>query len=280
MTYSLADLLYLMQRLRNPETGCPWDLQQDFASVLPHTLEEAYEVADAIERQDWPHVEEELGDLLFQVIFYGQIAAERQLFSTESIIDKLVKKLVRRHPHVFPDGTLQSERQPNNKLTEAQIKASWEAIKQQEKADQLSAKPEDKPQSKPLLDEVPNTFPALTRAIKLQKKASKVGFDWPNIDGVFEKVSEELLELKAEVGQIDNKQRQQEELGDLLFTIVNLARHLDIDPEAALRGCNTRFHQRFNLVEQQIEQQGGWTQANADSMEKAWQKAKKSSTLN
>lgn len=276
MTYSLADLLYLMQRLRNPETGCPWDLKQDFASVLPHTLEEAYEVADAIERQDWPHVEEELGDLLFQVIFYGQIAAERQLFNTESIIDKLVKKLVRRHPHVFPEGTLQSERQPNNELSDAQIKTSWEAIKQQEKADQLSAKPEEKH----LLDEVPNAFPALTRALKLQKKVSKVGFDWPNIDGVFEKVIEELLELKEEIGQSDNKQRQQEELGDLLFTIVNLSRHLGIDPEAALRGCNTRFYQRFNLVEEQIEQQGGWTQANADSMEKAWQKAKKSSTLN
>src|SRR5690554_3788070 len=279
MTYSLADLLYLMQRLRNPETGCPWDLQQDFASVLPHTLEEAYEVADAIERQDWPHVEEELGDLLFQVIFYGQIAAEQQLFNTESIIDKLVKKLVRRHSHVFPDGTLQSERHPEDKLTEEQIKASWEAIKQQEKKQNNTAEAAE-PEPKHLLDEVPNTFPALTRAVKLQKKASKVGFDWPNIDGVFDKVNEELIELTAEVGINDNKQRQQEELGDLLFTIVNLARHLDIDPEAALRGCNTRFHQRFNLVEQQIEQQGGWTQANADSMEKAWQKAKKSSTLN
>lgn len=279
MTYSLADLLYLMQRLRNPETGCPWDLQQDFASVLPHTLEEAYEVADAIERQDWPHVEEELGDLLFQVIFYGQIAAEQQLFNTESIIDKLVKKLVRRHPHVFPDGTLQSERHPEDKLTEEQIKASWEAIKQQEKKQNNTAEAAE-PEPKHLLDEVPNTFPALTRAVKLQKKASKVGFDWPNIDGVFDKVNEELIELTAEVGINDNKQRQQEELGDLLFTIVNLARHLDIDPEAALRGCNTRFYQRFNQVEQQIEQQGGWAQANTGSMEKAWQKAKNSSTLN
>lgn len=279
MTYSLADLLYLMQRLRNPETGCPWDLQQDFASIVPHTLEEAYEVADAIERQDWPHVEEELGDLLFQVIFYGQIAAEQQLFNTESIIDKLVKKLVRRHPHVFPDGTLQSERHPEDKLTEEQIKASWEAIKQQEKKQNNTAEAAE-PEPKHLLDEVPNTFPALTRAVKLQKKASKVGFDWPNIDGVFDKVNEELIELTAEVGINDNKQRQQEELGDLLFTIVNLARHLDIDPEAALRGCNTRFYQRFNQVEQQIEQQGGWAQANTGSMEKAWQKAKNSSTLN
>ncbi len=275
MTYSLADLLYLMQRLRNPETGCPWDLKQDFASVLPHTLEEAYEVADAIERQDWLHVEEELGDLLFQVIFYGQIAAERQLFSTASIIDKLVKKLVRRHPHVFPQGTLLSERKPGEKMSEAQIKASWEAIKQQEKTAELSSAPAENQ----LLDEVPNTFPALTRALKLQKKASKVGFDWPNVDGVVEKVNEELLELKAELAISDNKQRQQEELGDLLFTLVNLARHLDIDPEAALRGCNTKFYQRFSSVETQIKQQGGWTQANADSMEKAWQKAKESSTL-
>src|SRR5690554_5097473 len=184
MTYSLADLLYLMQRLRNPETGCPWDLQQDFASVLPHTLEAAYEVADALERQDWPHVEEELGDLLFQVIFYGQIAADRQLFSTERIIDKQVKKLVRGHPHVVPDGPLQSRRQPNNKLNEAQMKASLENIKQQAKAAQLNAKPEDKPRSSPMPDEVPKTFPALTRAGKLQKKSSTVGCDWPNSAGV------------------------------------------------------------------------------------------------
>lgn len=270
MSYSLADLLYLMRRLRNPETGCPWDLQQDFATVLPHTLEEAYEVADAIEREDWPHVEEELGDLLFQVIFYGQIAAERQLFNTESIIDKLVKKLIRRHPHVFPEGTLNSERTPENTLTEEQIKASWEAIKQQEK----SAAP------KRLLDQVPHAFPALTRALKLQKKASKVGFDWPSTVGVIDKIDEELAELKVELTSSNNKQRQQEELGDLLFTIVNLARHLDIDPEAALRGCNTRFYQRFNKVEEQIEQQGGWNNANTASMEKAWQKAKESSTLN
>lgn len=269
MTYTLEDLLYLMRRLRNPETGCPWDLKQDFASVLPHTLEEAYEVADAIEREDWPHLEEELGDLLFQVIFYGQIAAERQLFNTESVIDKLVKKLVRRHPHVFPDGNLQSERTPGETQDEQAIKASWEAIKQEEK----QATP------KRLLDDVPHAFPALTRAVKLQKKASKVGFDWPNIDGVFDKVNEELLELKAELAISNNKERQQEELGDLLFTLVNLARHLDIDPETALRGCNTRFNQRFNLVEKQIEQQGGWENADIDSMEKAWQKAKESSTL-
>lgn len=275
MTYNLADLLYLMQRLRNPETGCPWDLKQDFISVLPHTLEEAYEVADAIERQDWPHVEEELGDLLFQVIFYGQIAAERQLFNTESIIDKLVKKLIRRHPHVFPEGTLQSERDTDETPQEAQIAVSWERIKQQEKA----AQNPNKPQESHLLDAVPPAFPALTRALKLQKKASKVGFDWPNIEGVFDKVNEELLELTAEIGIKDNKQRQQEELGDLLFTLVNVARHLDIDPESALRGCNTRFQQRFNQVEQQIIQQGGWAQASAESMESAWQTAKDTTKL-
>lgn len=270
MTYSLTDLLYLMRRLRNPATGCPWDLKQDFDTVLPHTLEEAYEVADAIERKDWPHLEEELGDLLFQIIFYGQIGAERELFNVDSIIHKLVAKLVRRHPHVFPEGSLQSERTADNPQSDAQIKASWEAIKQQEK----TAAPEH------LLDEVPHAFPAITRALKLQKKASKVGFDWPSLAGVVAKIDEELAELKAELTSNDNKQRQQEELGDLLFTIVNLARHLEIDPEAALRGCNTRFYQRFNKVEEQIEQQGGWTEANTASMEKAWQKAKESSTLN
>src|SRR5690554_4316271 len=239
MTYTLEDLLYLMRRLRNPETGCPWDLKQDFASVLPHTLEEAYEVADAIEREDWPHLEEELGDLLFQVIFYGQIAAERQVFNTERVIDKLVKKLVRRHPHVFPDGNLQSERTPGETQDEQAIKASWEAIKQDD----------------------------------------QVAFDCADVVGVFDTVNEELLESKAELAIAADKARQHAELGALLFTLVNLARHLGIDPETDLRGCNTRFNQRFNLVEKQIEQQGGWENADIDSMEKAWQKTKESSTL-
>ncbi|WP_430459600.1 nucleoside triphosphate pyrophosphohydrolase [Thalassolituus sp. LLYu03] len=265
--HSLDDLLYLMRRLRDPQTGCPWDLKQDFATILPHTLEEAYEVADAIERQDWPHVEEELGDLLFQVIFYGQIADERQLFNVGSIIHRLVEKLIRRHPHVFPQGTLHSERDPSITPQEAEINANWDAIKQQEKA-LKPARP------KRLLDDVPPTMPAMTRAVKLQKKAGKVGFDWENICGVVDKIREELAEVEAELDEA-NPERLEAEVGDLLFAVTNLARHLKVDPEAALRGTNARFTSRFAVVEEQVLAAGGWEQASIESMERAWAEAKR-----
>lgn len=266
MTYSLQDLLYLMQRLRNPLTGCPWDVKQDFTSVMPYTLEEAYEVADAIEKQNWPHLEEELGDLLFQVVFHGRIGEERGLFKFDSIVHRLVEKLVRRHPHVFPDGTLQSERDPSIKADVAEQQVNWDAIKQQEKA-QAGA------QTQAILDDVP-VMPAISRAVKMQKKVAKVGFDWPNVQGVLDKIKEELAEVEAELISGD-KTRQQEEIGDLLFAVTNLARHLKIDPESALRGTNTRFEQRFGLVEQHINQQGGFSQASPESLEAAWQQAKK-----
>ncbi len=266
--YQLDDLVYLMRRLRNPQTGCPWDLKQDFASVLPHTLEEAYEVADAIERQDWPHVEEELGDLLFQIIFYGQIASERQLFDLNSIIHRLVEKLIRRHPHVFPAGTLESERDPSVSPEEAEINANWDAIKRQEKAAKAD---QNIPHS--LVDDVPVTMPALTRAVKLQKKVSTVGFDWSDISGVLDKIREELAEVEEEIAAGDT-QRCQEEVGDLLFAVSNLARFLKVDPEAALRGTNQRFSQRFRHVETRIEANGGWQSVTADDMDNAWNEAK------
>lgn len=266
--YQLDDLLYLMRRLRDPQTGCPWDLKQDFASVLPHTLEEAYEVADAIERQDWPHLEEELGDLLFQVIFYGQMADEQQLFNVGSIIHRLVEKLIRRHPHVFPAATLRSERDPAVSPQEAEINANWDAIKQQEKA----LKPATEPRS--LLSDVPVTMPAMTRAVKLQKKAASVGFDWNNIQGVVDKIHEELDEVKAELGGTD-RQRVEDEIGDLLFAVTNLARHMKVDPEVALRGTNQRFSSRFASVEQQITAAGGWEAATPEAMEDAWREAKR-----
>lgn len=264
--HTLEDLLYLMRRLRDPRTGCPWDLKQDFATILPHTLEEAYEVADAIERRDWPHLEEELGDLLFQVIFYGQMASEQQLFDLHSIIHRLVEKLIRRHPHVFPEGTLHSERDPALSPQEAQINANWDAIKQQEKA----AKP-----AAPLrlLDDVPVTLPAMSRAVKLQKKAGSVGFDWEDIAGVVAKIREELSEVEAEL-EDRQPQRLQDEIGDLLFAVTNLARHLKVDPEVALRGTNQRFYNRFAVVEEQIAAQGGWQSATPSMMEAAWQLAK------
>lgn len=272
MSYSLQDLLVCMARLRNSETGCPWDLKQDFASILPHTLEEAYEVADAIERQDWPHLEEELGDLLFQVIFYGQMATERDLFSVHSVIDKLVAKLIRRHPHVFPEGTLESERDAGISPEEAEVNANWDAIKRQEKrlkAQQGIIEAEDTG----LLADIPVTLPAMNRAVKMQKKASKVGFDWTHIDGVLDKIREELQEVEAEIASGDQAALESE-IGDLLFAVTNLARHRNIDPEVALRGTNQRFYQRFTDVEHQVEQRGGWAKVSQDDMEAAWEAAK------
>jgi len=271
MAYDLNDLLYTMARLRNPQTGCPWDLKQDFATILPHTLEEAYEVADAIERQDWPHLEEELGDLLFQVIFYGQMADERGWFNLHSIIDRLVAKLIRRHPHVFPAGTINSERIPGEEPDEAWINQRWEEIKQEEKAASQGA---SAPEEARLLDQVPETFPAITRAYKLQKKASTVGFDWPDSAGVVEKIREELDEVLVEMNS-GNKTELEKEIGDLLFAVINLARHEGINPDTALRGTNVRFSERFAIVEQEAETAGGWQALSSGDMEAAWQRAKR-----
>ncbi|MEC8525260.1 MAG: nucleoside triphosphate pyrophosphohydrolase [Pseudomonadota bacterium] len=276
MAYQIDDLTYVMTRLRNPETGCPWDLKQDFASILPHTLEEAYEVADAIERQDWPHLEEELGDLLFQVIFYGQMGDEKGVFNLHSIIDRLVAKLIRRHPHVFPDGSIHSEREPGKDPDEAWINQRWEEIKAEEQLLKLQQQSQNQPQKQPLqlLDEVPGTLPAITRAYKLQKKASSVGFDWPEKSpGVIGKIQEELDEVIAEV-EAGNNELLEKEIGDLLFAVVNLARHHKINPDTALRGTNQRFQQRFAYVEQAAQEAGGFEYLSLEEMDAAWQSAK------
>ena len=276
MAYQIDDLTYVMTRLRNPETGCPWDLKQDFASILPHTLEEAYEVADAIERQDWPHLEEELGDLLFQVIFYGQMGDEKGVFNLHSIIDRLVAKLIRRHPHVFPDGSIHSEREPGKDPDEAWINQRWEKIKAEEQLLKLQQQSQNQPQKQPLqlLDEVPGTLPAITRAYKLQKKASSVGFDWPEKSpGVIGKIQEELDEVIAEV-EAGNNELLEKEIGDLLFAVVNLARHHKINPDTALRGTNQRFQQRFAYVEQAAQEAGGFEYLSLEEMDAAWQSAK------
>lgn len=223
MSYSIEDLKHLMARLRDPDTGCPWDTKQTFGSIVPHTLEEAYEVADAIDRADFPHLEDELGDLLFQVIFYTRMGQEQGHFDFDSVVDNLVRKLIRRHPHVFPDGTLESRVDPDNRPDEAWIKASWERIKAEERA--LAPKPEAAQNS--LLDGIARTLPAMARAEKLQKRASNHGFDWPDIEPVFDKLHEEIDELKeawhaaqAGTGPAD---AVEDELGDLLFVCVNLA---------------------------------------------------------
>lgn len=272
--YNLDDLKYLMSRLRDPESGCPWDVKQDFASIVPHTLEEAYEVADAIAKQDWPHLEEELGDLLFQVIFYSQIGQERAYFDFDSVVNVLVTKLIRRHPHVFPDATLHSRRDPGVTPEEAEVKGRWDKIKELEK----SASGKATVEKKSLLQDVPHALPALSRAQKIQKTVSKVGFDWPEISGVIDKIREELQEVEEELEAADPA-RLQHEVGDLLFAVVNLARHVGVNSEEALRTTNHRFEQRFEIVEDLLKQQGkalseNESAATIEDMEAAWQKAK------
>lgn len=248
-TYQLSDLLYLMARLRDPEGGCPWDLQQDFASIVPHTLEEAYEVADAIEREDFTHLPSELGDLLFQVVYYSQLGHEQHLFDFSTVVHSITEKLLRRHPHVFADGQLYGAAQATAVSTE-QIKQSWEEIKQQERTEQ--AEPE---QAVSVLADIPLNMPALSRALKIQKRASSVGFDWSSLPPVLDKVREELQEVREAIVSGEHAAIS-EELGDLLFATVNVARHLNINPETALRAANIKFAQRLQHVEQQTQEQG------------------------
>ena len=233
MSYSIEDLKHLMARLRDPDTGCPWDTKQTFASIVPHTIEEAYEVADAIEQEDFPHLKDELGDLLFQVIFYARMGEEAGHFEFDGIVDHLVRKLVRRHPHVFPGGTLESRIDPDNRPDEAWIKESWERIKAEERAEKPVA---ETPASR--LDGIARTLPAMARAEKLQRRAARHGFDWPDIGPVFDKLHEEIDELKeawqmAEAGTGD-LDAVEDELGDLLFVCVNLARFLKVNPHSTL----------------------------------------------
>ncbi|KGK81410.1 nucleoside triphosphate hydrolase [Stutzerimonas degradans] len=247
--YQLPDLLHLMARLRDPQHGCPWDLQQNYASVVPHTLEEAYEVADAIESGDFDHLPGELGDLLFQVVYYSQLAREEGRFDFATVVDAITRKLVRRHPHVFPDGDLYGSPELP-RLDEAAIKQRWEEIKAEERAEKAAA-----PEQLSLLDDVPAALPALSRAAKLQKRAAQVGFDWPEALPVVDKVREELDEVLVAMSE-NNAEAVAEELGDLLFVVVNLARHLKVDPENALRGANGKFERRFRFIEQALRQAG------------------------
>ena len=246
-------LLQLMARLRDPQSGCPWDIEQSFDSIAPYTIEEAYEVADAIERQAYGELVDELGDLLFQVVFHAQIAREARLFDFDDVVRAIVDKMTRRHPHVFGDAVIGS--------AEDQTRA-WEQLKAAERA--------EKAVHDSLLDAIPVGLPALTRAAKLQKRAARHGFDWPDITPVLGKVREELDELQAELAQGD-RTRLQEELGDLLFSCVNLTRHLDLDPEHALRQSNEKFRRRFRMLEEHYRQQpGGLESASPEQMDDVW----------
>lgn len=228
-------LLEIMRALRDPVGGCPWDIEQTFATIAPYTIEEAYEVADAIEREAYDELKGELGDLLFQSVFHAQMASEQGLFDFNDVADTMSDKMVARHPHVFGDES-------PDKSAEQQTQ-DWEKIKAAERAAKAQAG---------VLDGVAAGLPALLRAVKLQKRAARVGFDWPEIDMVLDKVSEEVTELR----ETTNAEDQFEEFGDLLFVMANLARHMDIDPEAALRAANAKFTRRFEYIEDQLAQRG------------------------
>lgn len=234
-------LLDIMAQLRHPETGCPWDLQQDFASLIPYTLEEAYEVAEAAERGDSDELREELGDLLLQVVFHSRIAEERGLFDFESVADAIATKLIRRHPHVFGEADFRSDEERHQ---------FWEDSKRAEREEKGKARPDES-----VLGQIPRELPALMTAQKLQKRAARHGFDWPDISQVFDKLHEELDELKAAYAARD-EDNMREELGDLLFVIANLARHMDVDAEACLRGCNAKFIRRFGHIERRVAERG------------------------
>lgn len=255
---SIERLLSLMARLRNPDAGCPWDCEQTFASIAPYTLEEAYEVADAIERHDLDALKDELGDLLFQVVFHAQMAKEAGAFDFADVAAAISEKMERRHPHVFGDATIAD--------AEAQTVA-WEELKRQER--------HQRAETRGTLDGVPLALPALTRATKLGKRASTVGFDWPDIGGVIAKVDEELAELRQAIDRSESDDRVSEELGDLLFALSNLARHRKLDPERALRHANTKFERRFRYVERELEARGLVTSSvPLEELDRLWEAAK------
>jgi ATP diphosphatase len=257
----ISRLIEIMAALRTPKTGCPWDLEQDFATIAPYTLEEAYEVADAIARNDLGDLEEELGDLLLQVVFHARMAQEQGAFDFGDVVDAITTKLIRRHPHVFGD---QHARDP------ASVRGLWDEIKAQEKKAKAAR---GKPAREGALAGVPVALPALTRALKLQSKASKVGFDWNDPRAVLRKIREEADEIEAALDRVDPSAAA--EVGDLLFAAVNLARHLDADPEALLRQTNQKFERRFSSIERALATRGKAPEnATLAEMDALWDEAK------
>jgi ATP diphosphatase len=257
----IGRLLEIMAALRTPETGCPWDLAQNFSTIAPYTLEEAYEVADAIARDDLADLKDELGDLLLQVVFHARMAEEQRAFDFGDVVQAITEKLIRRHPHVFADETSRSPRA---------VEGLWERIKAEEKAANKTG------QTGGALAGIPVALPALSRALKLQNKASKVGFDWNDSRAVLRKIREETDEIEAELDRAEtNKAATAGEVGDLLFAVVNLARHLDADPEAALRQTNLKFERRFAAIERALAARGKAPQeASLAEMDALWNEAK------
>jgi nucleoside triphosphate diphosphatase len=276
---TLADLNAVMAALRTPITGCPWDLEQTFETIAPYTIEEAYEVADAIERRDLADLKEELGDLLLQVVYHARIAEEAKAFTLDDVIAGITAKMIRRHPHVFGDDAARSA---------GAAKGFWEKIKAEEKAEKaaerarLNANARTPASAASLLDDVPLAMTGMTRALKLQAKAAKVGFDWPSLAPVFDKMREELAELEAELRDKPASEQSgnfntaiEKEFGDLLFVMVNVARHLEIDPEAALRGTNQKFVRRFKAIEQALAARGKTpAESTLEEMDRLWDEIK------
>jgi ATP diphosphatase len=255
----ITALLDIMRRLRDPKTGCPWDIEQDFASIAPYAIEEAYEVAGAIEDEDWPGLKDELGDLLLQVVYHARMAEERGLFDFADVVGAITDKMVRRHPHVFGEAAAIGS-------AEAQTVA-WEDHKKKERAAKSAPG---------ILDDVPRALPALLRALKLQKRAATVGFDWDSASKVLEKLHEEAGEIVEAQEAGAAQEKIEEEVGDLLFVAANLARHLKVEPEAALRGANAKFVRRFQFIERALAAAGSSpAEATLDEMEALWQAAKK-----
>ena len=255
----IQSLLDIMRRLRDPDSGCPWDLKQNFHTIVPYTIEETYELADAIAAEDFAQIRDELGDVLFQVVFYAQIASEQALFTFEDVVDGIAEKLRRRHPHVFSATGGQS-------VSAGEVKERWEQIKGEERQQK---------NQKGTLDDIPKALPALSRSQKLQKRAARVGFDWSEPDAVRGKVDEELGELAEAVFQGDSAAIESE-VGDIFLAMVNLARHLGVDAEAALRHANRRFEDRFRLMETAAERDGAHLgEESLERLEERWQAAKR-----
>ncbi|MDQ0421235.1 ATP diphosphatase [Peteryoungia aggregata LMG 23059] len=261
-------LLEIMAALRQPETGCPWDIVQTFETIKPYTIEEAYEVADAIERKDPDDLCEELGDLLLQVVFHARIAEEAGQFNFGDVVEAITRKMIRRHPHVFARSDAD---------TPEAVKAQWDAIKQQEKAERLARRAARGSADDPdtgYLGSVQRSFPALTEALKLQERAAKVGFDWSEAAPILDKIEEEIGELREALAE-NRPEKVKDELGDLIFALVNIGRHVGAEPEQALRGTNTKFRKRFSYIETSLQASGETLEAaSLERMEELWQAAK------
>jgi nucleoside triphosphate diphosphatase len=262
----ISRLLEIMAALRTPDGGCPWDLEQNFASIAPYTIEEAYEVVDAIARRDLDDLRDELGDLLLQVVFHARMAEEQNAFAFGDVVEAITAKMIRRHPHVFADS--------DGKIAESDVKGTWERIKAEEKAERAARRPPEKVTHKSLLSDVKAGQPALSRAMELQRKASSVGFDWNDPRAVLHKIREEADEIEAALDRGDASELA-DETGDLLFALVNLARHVGADPEMTLRGTNAKFERRFAFIECALAAQGRSLEgASLAEMDALWNEAK------